>query len=205
RNAGVFDADAFRDPLRGAEPQHAGGEGHARRRFATAGTGNGKGNGHGRNGNGHAQPGEESHSPEQFVRDLEQLGPTFVKIGQSLSTRADFVPPEYIVALQRMQDDVAPVPVSHVRETIETELGVRIGALFETFDDQPLAAASLAQVHVATLHGGRQVAVKVQRPDVAVTMREDLELLARVASTADKVSDMGRRFGFAEWVEEFRR
>lgn len=198
RNAGVFNADAFNDPLRSSDPQQApGGEGHARRRA--------NGNGAGTVGNGESAAGDDVHSPEQFVRDLEALGPTFVKIGQSLSTRADFVPPDYVVALQRMQDDVAPVPVSQVRAIIEQELGVRIGALFAAFDDEPLAAASLAQVHVARLHSGREVAVKVQRPDIVGTMRDDLELLARVASTADRVSDVGRRFGFAEWVDEFRR
>src|SRR5690606_7837021 len=198
RNAGVFNADAFNDPLRSSDPQQApGGEGHARRRA--------NGNGAGTVGNGESAAGDDVHSPEQFVRDLEALGPTFVKIGQSLSTRADFVPPDYVVALQRMQDDVAPVPVSQVRAIIEQELGVRIGALFAAFDDEPLAAASLAQVHVARLHSGREVAVKVQRPDIVGTMRDDLELLARVSSTADRVSDVGRRFGFAEWVDEFRR
>ena len=207
RNAGVLDSEAFADPLRrdDARSRTPAGNGHGRsvldRRQAAA------------NGNG-ADPSEpateeaassDQPTQEQFVRDLEKLGPTFVKIGQSLSTRADFVPPEYIHALQRMQDDVEQVPVEQVRAIIEEELGVRIGTLFESFDDKPLAAASLAQVHVARLHGGREVAVKVQRPDVAATMREDLELLAKVASTADRVSDVGRRFGFVDWVEEFRR
>ena len=142
---------------------------------------------------------------EAFVDDLEKLGPTFVKIGQSLSTRPDLVPPEYIVALERMQDDVAPVEFAPIREVIEKELGVRISKAFETFDEKPLAAASLAQVHRATLRGGRAVAVKVQRPGVQEAVALDLDTLAKLAGTATRVSDTSRRFGFSEWVEELRR
>ncbi|HVF35258.1 MAG TPA: AarF/UbiB family protein [Candidatus Saccharimonadia bacterium] len=142
---------------------------------------------------------------EAFVADLEKLGPTFVKIGQSLSTRPDLVPPEYVVALERMQDDVAPVEFEAIREAIERELGVRLSKAFETFDEKPLAAASLAQVHRATLRGGRAVAVKVQRPDVEAEVKRDLDALAKLAGTATQLSDAGRRFGFGEWVEELRR
>ena len=143
--------------------------------------------------------------PEEFVRDLEALGPTFIKIGQGLSTRPDFVPAVYIEALERMQDDVAPVPVEQIRAVIESELGVRINKLFETFDEKPLAAASLAQVHVATLRDGRRVAVKVQRPDISAGIRDDLDLLASLAGAVDRFSDVGRRVGFADWVGEFRK
>jgi len=143
--------------------------------------------------------------PEEFVRDLEALGPTFIKIGQGLSTRPDFVPAPYIEALERMQDDVAPVPVEKIREVVESELGVRINKMFATFDDAPLAAASLAQVHIATLRDGRRVAVKVQRPDISAVIRADLDLLASLAGTVDKFSDVGRRVGFADWVGEFRK
>ena len=81
--------------------------------------------------------------PEEFAKDLEALGPTFVKIGQGLSTRPDFVPQPYIDALERMQDDVAPIPFVQIREVIESELGVRLTKMFATFDETPLAAASL--------------------------------------------------------------
>ena len=142
--------------------------------------------------------------PEQFVDDLEALGPTFIKVGQALSTRPDMVPAPYLAALERMQDDVAPVPVDAVRAVIEEELGARIGTLFGSFDDAPLAAGSLAQVHAATLRDGREVAVKVQRPGVAQTLREDLAILDKLAGGADRMTEIGRRYGFAEWVHELR-
>jgi ubiquinone biosynthesis protein len=143
--------------------------------------------------------------PEDFARDLAALGPTFVKIGQSLSTRPDFVPAPYLKALESMQDDVAPLDAATIRDTIESELGVRIGKMFSRFDDEPLGSASLAQVHSACLRDGREVAVKVQRPDVATPLREDLDLLERLAGTMDRVSEAGRRYGFAEWIREFRK
>jgi predicted unusual protein kinase regulating ubiquinone biosynthesis (AarF/ABC1/UbiB family) len=147
----------------------------------------------------------ESGLPEDFVRDLEALGPTFVKIGQALSTRPDFVPAPYIAALERMQDAVTPVDAAAMREIIESELGVRINKLFSEFNDKPIGSASLSQVYSATLRDGRAVAVKVQRPDVAATLREDLDMLSRLAGTVGMVSDAPRRYGFSEWVGEFRK
>ena len=82
--------------------------------------------------------------PGEFVDDLEALGPTFIKFGQALSTRPDLVPPAYLAALERTQDDIAPVPADQIRAVIESELGVRPSHLFETFDDTPLGSASLA-------------------------------------------------------------
>src|SRR5688572_1994076 len=90
---------------------------------------------------------EISGKPEEFVADLEALGPTFIKFGQALSTRPDLVPPAYLAALERTQDRIAPVAAEQVRAVIESELGVRPGHLFESFDDVPLGSASLAQVH----------------------------------------------------------
>lgn len=143
--------------------------------------------------------------PEDFARDLENLGPTFVKVGQSLSTRPDFVPAPYIASLERMQDAVSTVDAATMRGIIESELGVRINKLFASFDDTPIGSASLSQVYSATLRDGRPVAVKVQRPDVATMLREDLDMLARLAGTVGMVSDAPRRYGFADWVAEFRK
>jgi predicted unusual protein kinase regulating ubiquinone biosynthesis (AarF/ABC1/UbiB family) len=143
--------------------------------------------------------------PEDFAKDLEALGPTFVKIGQALSTRPDFVPPAYIAALERMQDKVAIVDAETMRGIIESELDVRINKLFASFNDTPIGSASLSQVYSATLRDGRLVAVKVQRPDVAATLREDLDMLARLSGTVGIVSDAPRRYGFSEWVGEFRK
>src|SRR5947207_266354 len=108
---------------------------------------------------------------EDFVKDLEALGPTFIKIGQALSTRPDFVPAPYIAALERMQDDVSVVDVATMRAIVEEELGVKINKLFASFSDAPIGSASLSQVYSATLRDGRPVAVKVQRPDVPATLR----------------------------------
>ncbi|BCT93414.1 ABC transporter substrate-binding protein [Lysobacter helvus] len=147
----------------------------------------------------------EAGAPEEFVDDLEALGPTFIKIGQALSTRPDMVPPAYLVALQRMQDEVAPAPFEAIRPVIEDELGVRISKAFVRFDEVPIGAASLAQVYRAELRDGREVAVKVQRPGVAELIRADLDTLAAMADKADRMTDIGRRIRFADWVHEFRK
>lgn len=143
--------------------------------------------------------------PEQLVADLEALGPTFIKFGQGLSSRPDMVPAPYLAALQRMQDKVAPVPFAHIRTMIENELGVRLSKVFADFEERPLGCASLAQVHRAALHDGREVAVKVQRPGIAETVRSDLDTLAGFATSADRITDLGRRLHFADWVHEFRK
>ena len=147
----------------------------------------------------------EEGSPERFADELEAMGPTFVKLGQMLSTRPDLVPPAYAVALERMQEDVAPIPYNLVREQIEDALGVRIGKAFESFDETPLGCASLAQVHRATLRDGREVAVKVQRPGVAQQLLSDLELLRGVTDAADRMTELGRHVRFSEWLAEFSR
>jgi ubiquinone biosynthesis protein len=150
------------------------------------------------------QPGAEGR-PEEFVSDLEALGPTFVKIGQALSTRPDMVPPAYLEALERMQDDVAPAPIDEIRAQVEEALDVRISKAFSEFEDEPLGCASLAQVHRATLRDGRPVAVKVQRPGIVEQIRDDLDSLASMARRADRMTDLGRRVQFADWVHEFRK
>ena len=152
-----------------------------------------------------APPPPTEGRPESFVDDLEALGPTFVKIGQALSTRPDMVPPAYIAALERMQDDVAPLPFDQVRAAVEDALGARLTHLFAEFDETPLGCASLAQVHRAVLRNGREVAVKVQRPGIGELVRADLDAIAGLAGKADSLTDLGRRVHFSDWVHEFRK
>ena len=151
------------------------------------------------------EPPPTEGKPEEFVNDLEALGPTFVKIGQALSTRPDMVPAPYIAALERMQDDVAPIHFSEVRKVVEECLGAPLETLFDSFDPRPLGCASLAQVHRARLHDGCPVAVKVQRPGVLEQVRADLDAIASLAGRADKMTSLGRRVHFSDWVHEFRK
>ncbi|WP_202845251.1 ABC1 kinase family protein [Luteimonas saliphila] len=142
---------------------------------------------------------------ERFVSDLEEMGPAFVKLGQALSTRPDLVPAAWIAALERTQDDATPAPIGDIEVLLERELGVRASKVFAQIDPEPMAAASLAQVHRAVLHDGRVVALKIQRPDVAGAVRADLDVLARLAGTADALTDAGRRLRLADWIAEFRK
>ena len=146
-----------------------------------------------------------SPDPEELPCDLERLGPAFVKFGQLLSTRADLLPPPYLQALGRLQDQVEPFPYSEVEGIVEQEIGVRISKGFESFDERPLAAASLGQVHRATLRGGRVVAVKVQRPEIRERVTEDLQALEDIAGLVDNHTAAGRQFALVEMVHEFRR
>ena len=141
----------------------------------------------------------------ELVEKLESMGPTFVKLGQLLSNRADLLPPVYLDALARLQDDVEPVPFGEIEETVATELGVRISKAFQSFDSTPLASASLGQVHAAVLRDGRRVAVKVQRPGVRKQVVEDMDVVEELAEFVDAHTKVGRNFGFSGMVEEFRR
>jgi predicted unusual protein kinase regulating ubiquinone biosynthesis (AarF/ABC1/UbiB family) len=141
--------------------------------------------------------------PEQLASDLERLGPTFIKLGQVLSTRTDLLPAAYLTALARLQDNVAPFAFSEVQEIVEEELGVRLAKAFSAFDESPAAAASLGQVHRAALRDGRPVAVKVQRPGIADQVRVDLQALEEVAQFLDRHSDAGRRYNLTGIVREF--
>jgi predicted unusual protein kinase regulating ubiquinone biosynthesis (AarF/ABC1/UbiB family) len=143
--------------------------------------------------------------PEQLADDLEALGPTFIKLGQLLAGRTDLLPQPYLDALARLQDNVEPFSFAQVEEIVSSELGVRLSKGFQSFDSEPLAAASLGQVHRAVLRNGREVAVKVQRPDIRQTILEDLEAFEEVASLLDSHTEAGRRLGFQGMVEEFRR
>lgn len=152
---------------------------------------------------GSEDPGDDAAL--DLAEDLEKLGPTFIKLGQLLSTRADLLPEAHIEALARLQDDVAPVPFEQIREVIEDELGARLSNLFERFDETPIASASLGQVHHAVMRDGRDVAVKVQRPGIRGVIERDLEVLHGVAGFLDAHTDTGERYHFDEMIDEFER
>jgi ubiquinone biosynthesis protein len=140
-----------------------------------------------------------------FAEDLEKLGPTFIKLGQLLSTRADLLPSAYLEALARLQDSVGLFSYADVEQTIQEELGVRMSKAFEVFEREPIAAASLGQVHRAVLRGGREVAVKVQRPHVRERVLKDLDALDEVAALLQRFSPTTRALDAKGILEEFRR
>src|ERR1043165_3985471 len=142
---------------------------------------------------------------EELADDLEKLGPTFIKLGQLLSTRGDLLPPQYLEALERLQDQIEPFPYDEVERIVSSELGARISKLFLHFDTQPMAAASLAQVHRATMRDGRAVVVKVQRPGVREVIVEDLEALEKAAEFIDAHTEVGKRYEFTNMLADLRR
>jgi predicted unusual protein kinase regulating ubiquinone biosynthesis (AarF/ABC1/UbiB family) len=152
---------------------------------------------------------EGEHTPpakmDELASDVEKLGPTFIKLAQLLSTRADLLPQPYIEALTRLQDNVGPFPFTEVEQIVCTELGVRISKAFSEFESQPVAAASLGQVHRARMRDGRDVVVKVQRPAIRERMSEDLEVLGDIAAFLDSHTEAGRKYEFAPLLEEFRK
>ncbi|HVG71552.1 MAG TPA: AarF/UbiB family protein [Vicinamibacterales bacterium] len=151
-----------------------------------------------------AQQGNAAEA-QVFAADLEQLGPTFIKLGQLLSTRADLLPQAYLDALSRLQDNVDSFPFADVEAIVQDELGVRLSKAFESFDPQPLAAASLGQVHRAIMRDGRAVAVKVQRPGVRDRVLKDLDALDEVAALMQRFSAATRSIDASGVLEEFRR
>ncbi len=142
---------------------------------------------------------------EELAADLERMGPTFIKFGQLLASRAEMIPADYVSALERLQDDVEPFPFEDVERIVTEELGARISKAFAHFDEEPMAAASLGQAHRATLRDGRQVVVKVQRPHIRPRIAEDLESLHEVAALLDKRTSAGRKYEFRSLVDEFRK
>ena len=143
-------------------------------------------------------------SPAHLADDLEAMGPTYVKLGQVLAGRPDLLPDNYRAALERLQDKVKPFPYAEVEKIVESELGVRISKAFALFGTEPVAAASLGQVHRATLRDGRAVVVKVQRPDIRAQIAEDFEVLAEIAEFLDNHTEVGKRMRFRVILEEFR-
>ncbi len=136
-------------------------------------------------------------------RALEKLGPIFVKFGQVLSTRRDLLPPDVADELAKLQDRVPPFPAPQARALVERAFGKPIEALFATFDAEPVASASIAQVHFATLKDGREVAVKVLRPGMLSTIDDDLSLMRTLARWIERFSPDGRRLKPRQVVAEF--
>lgn len=133
-----------------------------------------------------AMPAEEATSPMRLRLALEELGPTFIKLGQLLSTRSDILPTAYLVELSKLQDAAPPVPVAVIRTLIQQELGAPPEQLFALFNDEPLASASIGQAHAATLVDGTAVVVKVRRPGIVAMIDEDLEILQNLAAHASR-------------------
>jgi ubiquinone biosynthesis protein len=142
---------------------------------------------------------------EELAKDLERLGPTFIKLGQLLSTRADLLPGPYLDALERLQDQIEPFPYEEVERIVSGELGVRISKAFTDFDPLPLAAASLSQVHRAYMRDGRAVVVKVQRPDIRELIVGDLEALGEIAHFLDEHTELGKRYEFDNMLVNLRK
>jgi ubiquinone biosynthesis protein len=144
-------------------------------------------------------------SPGRIRLVLEELGPSFVKLGQLMSTRADIFPPEYIEEFRKLQDRVPPIPFPKIKEVIERELKRPIDEIFTEYEPEPFAAASVAQVHHATLPSGEKVVVKVIRPAIEKKIREDIRLMYYLAEKIEKNFDVGRILAPTNVVREFER
>lgn len=153
----------------------------------------------------HSPPPPVPLQAKELADDIEKLGPTYIKLAQLLSTRADLMPQAYMDALSRLQDKVEPFSFDQVQAIVSMEIGARLSKAFIEFDPQPLAAASLGQVHRAVLRSGQPVVVKVQRPEARETVSEDLDTLSELAALLDAHTEFGRRYGLTEIVEELRK
>lgn len=145
-----------------------------------------------------------NQTPEELVEDLKNMGPTYIKLGQLLSTRPDLLPDAYLQALASLQDDVDPIPYEEVHAIVEEEIGIRISKAFESFDEEPLASASIGQVHRAVLRSGKEVAVKIQRPGIRKKFFEDLDTLKDMTDLAVKHSAVARKYAFDDVLAELR-
>jgi ubiquinone biosynthesis protein len=155
------------------------------------------------NGNGSMK--RSGVRPEELADDLEAMGPTYVKLGQILSSRPDLLPAPYTKALSRLQDKVKPFSFAEVEGIVQSELGVRISKAFAFFSSEPLAAASLGQVHRATLRDGRDVVVKVQRPRIREQIAEDFEVIEELLAFMKSHTRLARRYQFDKILDEFQR
>lgn len=144
-------------------------------------------------------------SPQRIRRVLEELGPSFIKLGQLMSSRADIFPPEYIEELKKLQDQVPPIPFDNIKSVIEKELKRPVSEIFTSIEAEALAAASVAQVHMAELDENHRVVVKVIRPGIDKKIREDIGLMYYFAQKIENSFEIGRIIGFVDLVKEFER
>ena len=136
---------------------------------------------------------------------LEELGPTFIKMGQMLSTRPDLIPHDIFYELQKLQDQVPPVAYDDIKDEIEAEMRFSVGDIFSEFDEIPLAAASIGQVHKAKLKTGEKVAVKIQRPNIRKIVEDDLDILRTLAELAERHITDAKIYNLVGFVEEFAK
>ena len=148
---------------------------------------------------------KELSAPVRLRMSFEELGPTFVKLGQLLASRPDLIPEEYCIEFQRLHDRVEPVSFSEIKKVIEDQYKVELHEVFPEFDEVPLASASIAQVHKAKLLDGTEVVVKVQRPGIAKTISEDLGVLEQLATLLDRYLPESRIYNPKAVVKEFGR
>lgn len=144
-------------------------------------------------------------TPEELVDDLKAMGPTYIKLGQLLSTRPDLLPDPYLEELSTLQDNAEPIPFNSVREIVENEIHARISHAFNEFNEEPIASASIGQVHHAVLRSGAKVAVKIQRPGVREKFLRDLDTLREMAEWAVNHTETARKYALDEILEDLRR
>ena len=147
----------------------------------------------------------EQSAPVRFAKLLAALGPTYIKLGQILSMRKDLFSPDWISALETLQDNAPRLPFTAIREQVEASLGGRLEDLYASFTEEPLGTASIAQTHRARTKDGEEVVVKVQRPGIETTMRSDLDLLYLAAQALEASIDEMQLFGVVSIVEEFEK
>ncbi len=153
------------------------------------------------------EPGEDHGAAPagELADDVEKLGPTYIKLGQVLSTRPDILPPAYAESLERLQNQCAPFSYAEAEKILLEELGVRLSKAFREVRAEPVAAASLSQVHYAVLRDGREVALKIQRPGIRQQVLDDLEALGEIASFLQAHTEFGRRYDVAALFAEFSK
>ena len=147
----------------------------------------------------------EKKNPLKLKQALEEMGPLAIKLGQLLSTRRDLIPPELLSQLVLLQDRVKPYDTQLAKQRIQESLKADVGTLFARFDEQPLAAASIAQVHTAALHDGREVVVKVTRPDIRNQILRDFEILAWLGNWLENRLEAARALHLSEIIQDYRQ